>query len=739
MAYGADCGVFTTLSGSAPNRTFKIEWRARDFASNHETIDYELRLYENSDDFDFVYGFGIFGGYLASVGIQNGTSQYTNYSCDTTGYFADHTIHWTPQAPATCQPTQTPTAVTSPTHTPTPTATPTCEPSWIVSDHPSAGPGESQFNAVAVISANDVWAVGYYGDSNNYYRALTEHWNGTAWSVVSSPNAATYVNVLSGVSALAPDDVWAVGWYGTDGANTHTLTMHWDGTQWSIVSSPTADANSRFEAVVAISTNDVWAVGYSSSDAYQAYSILAMHWDGTVWSVITTPDVGTQTNALNAVDAIASDDVWAVGYDQSLLQTLTIHWDGSTWSVVSSPSVGTDGSVLTGVSVIAPDDVWAVGYSGSDFSAFLTLTMHWDGSAWNIVSSPNSSVDNKLNGVAGLASDDVWAVGSDNDGSTGNTLTEQWNGSAWNVVASANVSSTSSFMGVAPVSAADAWAVGWEYTGGQPRHTLIERYVNSCQTPPIPTDTATSTPTVSATRTSIPSGTATDTPTPLSTATPIVCDISFPDVPLSSTFYPYIHCLACREIINGYPCGGPGEPCNGNSDPYFRPGNNVTRGQFAKIASNSAGFNEPTDDTQQYEDVVVGATFYDYIWRLTNRDLINGYPCGGPGEPCGSGNLPYFRPSANVTRGQLSKIDANAAGLTQTPGAQQFEDVLPGSTFYDFIWRLTALGYMSGYPCGGVGEPCGPNNRPYFRPSDNATRGQASKIVSNTFFPQCQP
>ena len=68
---------------------------------------------------------------------------------------------------------------------------------------------------------------------------------------------------------------------------------------------------------------------------------------------------------------------------------------------------------------------------------------------------------------------------------------------------------------------------------------------------------------------------------------------------------------------------------------------------------------------QQYEDVAVGSTFYDYIWRLTNRGLVNGYPCGGPGEPCGPNNLPYFRPNANVTRGQLSKIDANAAGLTR--------------------------------------------------------------------------
>jgi subtilisin family serine protease len=229
------------------------------------------------------------------------------------------------------------------------------------------------------------------------------------------------------------------------------------------------------------------------------------------------------------------------------------------------------------------------------------------------------------------------------------------------------------------------------------------------------------------------------TVTPVPTDTPVpVCTISFEDVPVGSTFYPYIQCLACQGIINGYPCGGDGEPCNPANDPYFRPGNNVTRGQFAKIASNSAGFNEPPG-AQQYEDVAVGSTFFDFVWRLSDRGYINGYPCGGPGEPCGSDNLPYFRPNANVTRGQLSKIDANAAGFDETPGAQQYEDVLPGSTFYDFIWRLSDRGIINGYPCGGNGEPCGPNNLPYFRPGANATRGQASKIVSNTFFPTCNP
>jgi hypothetical protein len=80
---------------------------------------------------------------------------------------------------------------------------------------------------------------------------------------------------------------------------------------------------------------------------------------------------------------------------------------------------------------------------------------------------------------------------------------------------------------------------------------------------------------------------------------------------------------------------------------------------------------------------------------------------------------------------------AIAAGYQDATTAQSFADVPPGSTFYTWIENLTSRQVMSGYPCGGPGEPCA-NNKPYFRSSANATRGQLAKIVSNTFFPNCQ-
>jgi hypothetical protein len=238
------------------------------------------------------------------------------------------------------------------------------------------------------------------------------------------------------------------------------------------------------------------------------------------------------------------------------------------------------------------------------------------------------------------------------------------------------------------------------------------------------TRTATAVATVS--NTPLASATPTAT-TSISTVTPTTCTIQFSDVPVGSTFYPYIRCLACLGIINGYPDG------------TFRPNNQVTRGQLSKIVSNSAGFSDP-QTTQMFQDVPLGSTFQVYVGRLASRGYISGYPCGGSDEPCiPPDNLPYFRPNNNATRGQISKIVSNAAGFNDPPSGQQFEDVPMASTYYTYTFRLVSRGVMSGYQCGGVGEPCiPPANLPYFRPNNNATRGQTSKIVANTFFPDCR-
>ena len=241
-----------------------------------------------------------------------------------------------------------------------------------------------------------------------------------------------------------------------------------------------------------------------------------------------------------------------------------------------------------------------------------------------------------------------------------------------------------------------------------------------------------------------PTPTSTTLVTPSATSTPGACTISFTDVPPTNTFYPFVTCLACRGIISGYPCGGPSEPCDPGSNPYFRPNNYVTRGQLAKIVSESAGFSDVVPSSQwTFTDVPYGSTFWVWVERLAARDVMSGYACGSPGEPCDPQNRAYFRPGAGATRGQLTKIVSNAAGFNDTipPTQYTFTDVPTSNTFWVFVERLllNRPGVMSGYQCGGPGEPCDPQNRAYFRPNNPLTRGQTSKIVAGVFFPECTP
>jgi hypothetical protein len=254
--------------------------------------------------------------------------------------------------------------------------------------------------------------------------------------------------------------------------------------------------------------------------------------------------------------------------------------------------------------------------------------------------------------------------------------------------------------------------------------------MNNCGSPtPVPTfatntpgTIATNTPLPSATNTSMPVATntpmpgATNTPVPQATATgtPGTCVIEFSDVLPGSTFYEYVQCLACRGVLGGYPDG------------TYRPNDGVTRGQLSKIVSNAAGWSEPVAG-QTFTDVPPDSTFYLYIERMSSRGIISGYPDG------------TFRPANPATRGQISKIVARARGFEDPKTFQMFEDVPLDSTFYLWIENLAERGIMNGYPCGGPGEPCGVDNKSYFRPGNNATRGQVAKIVSNTFFPECQP
>jgi hypothetical protein len=181
---------------------------------------------------------------------------------------------------------------------------------------------------------------------------------------------------------------------------------------------------------------------------------------------------------------------------------------------------------------------------------------------------------------------------------------------------------------------------------------------------------------------------------------------NFSDVHYGDYFYEGVHYLACNNIVNGY------------SDTTFRPYNNASRGQLSKMVVLSEGWTIDTSGGPHFADVAQGSTFYDYIETAYHHSIISGYPCGGIGEPCGPGNLPYFRPASNVTRGQAMKIVVGGRGWTiDVTGGPHFTDVPQGSTFYDYIETAFNKGIINGYGNGTFG------------PGDNILRGQMSKVL----------
>jgi len=154
-----------------------------------------------------------------------------------------------------------------------------------------------------------------------------EQWDGSEWSIMSSADLPGIDSVgLSGVSCLSAIDCLAVGndTYGDDTVEG-TIVEQWDGSTWSLVNSPNTAADSastQLAGISCLSTSDCTAVGYfdSADGAQIVASTLVEQWDGTAWSLVTSPDPFTNgqiidDDALLAVSCVSAADCTAVGYD----------------------------------------------------------------------------------------------------------------------------------------------------------------------------------------------------------------------------------------------------------------------------------------------------------------------------------------------------------------------------------------------------------------------------------------
>ena len=379
------------------------------------------------------------------------------------------------------KPHPSPSASPSPSPSPTPTAGPTC--GFAVVASPNVGGSDNTLFDVAVLSASDAWAVGEYTvDGYAAVRTLIQHYDGTVWTTVPSPNRLTgtdrnQINSLRGVTAIAPDDVWAVGYTVSYDDPYKTLTMHWNGIGWSIVDSPNYTFPGAYNAlhdVAAAASDDVWAVGGSPFGGVDARGLL-LHFDGASWSLRSGPPNAEYwaSSTRTGVVAASATDVWAVGdYD-------AWRFDGTAWTVPAA------GAQFANDVHAGPGGVWAVGSFVADpygGGVRYPIGYRFTGTGWQQQHAANLA-PGAFNGVAVGAADEVIAVGY--SGVYAYAL--RWTGTTWQPLAAGNANPSPSttlaiandLLGVARAGTS-MWAVGFYYTGtgtdAGVQRTLVERY-----------------------------------------------------------------------------------------------------------------------------------------------------------------------------------------------------------------------------------------------------------------------
>ena len=346
---------------------------------------------------------------------------------------------------------------------------------------------------VAAASATSAWAVGYSGKISAP-KILLLHWDGKAWSHVTSPGVLTATGELSAITVVNGKDAWAAGFTGNSPGTRRTLLLHWNGSTWSPVTKPAPIPG--FLNAVAATASGGWAVG-AIPNGHDYVRPLALRLSGVTWSRV--PMAGALDVA--GVAITGTNAAWAIGYTEQ--QSEFARWNGQTWTwepsilpqrdiyllggIAAGPggaafAVGHElpngrgqvpaslklaGSTWKKVTVRAPSNAildaasfapggtaWAAGSAGSS-----TLILRWNGAAWTRVASPSPGSADALDGLGFSSARDGWAVGS----SGSDTLIVHWNGTRWVTPPPPPTGYTApgALLAVAAASNSSAWAVGY--------------------------------------------------------------------------------------------------------------------------------------------------------------------------------------------------------------------------------------------------------------------------------------
>ena len=346
----------------------------------------------------------------------------------------------------------------------------------------SSGIG-GNLTGVTAISSTNVWAVGTAFGSNGPGQTLTMQWNGSQWSVVPSPNSGQLTNQLWGVAAISANDIWTVGDYFSSSYNTYqTLTEQWNGSQWTIIPSPNVGSlYTILQAVASIpNSNSLWAVGsyIINSASESGIEPIIEQWNGSQWNIFPSPKV--VQGVLYGVTASSASNAWAVGWQavNHNIQVLIEHWNGTKWSVFPSPDPSNSAQLAGVASVPNAGKMWTVGsYYNAQTGNNETLTEQYSGRKGTNIPGANPGSENVLSSITAISSSDIWAVGyyQQNSTSVQLTLTEYWDGSSWSVIPSPNFQNwNNNLTSVTSVpGSAGLWAVGGSVSPGENSQSQI--------------------------------------------------------------------------------------------------------------------------------------------------------------------------------------------------------------------------------------------------------------------------
>jgi hypothetical protein len=369
---------------------------------------------------------------------------------------------------------------------------------WVIEPVPVTPTDAGVLSAVSCLPDGTCTAVGNAGGDEEFINSLIEHWDGTTWTQVPSPNVrgSRSDTILTAVSCSDDNDCLAVGYFVASTATNVAVDSYaavWNGTTWAAAVPPHVgdkDSSSSLSGVSCLAPDDCEAVGgFQAGNVIAESRPIALLWNGSAWvrQPVANPQAENGSN-LSAVDCTSATSCVAVGnyaYADIANAVFAEQWNGGGWSLDKQANPGgNDVNIDSGVSCRSVTHCVSVGQWMTVRGASEPLVERSTGRNWQQVSVPAPDTDDPLNAVDCDGPATCFAVGSSAatiSGSPAQTFVETLAGRTWRVQPTPNPAGAqdSELLGVSCWTPRDCMAVGQSAAASGQPHALAELHVAS--------------------------------------------------------------------------------------------------------------------------------------------------------------------------------------------------------------------------------------------------------------------